>query len=47
MARNCRNREQRRRIVDNRRVEDEGSRIEEIVNLGNNLKEEENLELLN
>jgi len=47
MARNCRNRGQRGRIVDNRRVEDEGSRIEEIVNLGNNLKEEENLELLN
>jgi len=33
--------------VDNRRVEYGGDRIEEIVNSSNNLKEEENLELLN
>jgi len=32
--------------VDNRRVEYDGGRIEEI-NFENNLKEEENLELLN
>jgi len=47
MARNYRNRGQRGRVVDNRRVEYEGGRIEEIVNLTNNLKENENLELLN
>ena len=47
MARNCRNRGQRERVVDNRRVEYGGGRIEEIVNLTNNLKEDENLELLN
>ena len=35
------------RIVDNRRVEYRGGRIEEIKNLTNNLKGEENLELLN
>jgi len=34
--------------VENRRVEYRGGRIEEIMNfLNNNLKEEENLELLN
>ena len=47
MACNCRNRGQRGRIVDNRRVEYEGERIEEIENLMNNLKGKENLELLN
>jgi len=47
MARHCRNREQRGRIVDNRRVEYGGGRIEEITNIENNLKEGENLELLN
>jgi len=47
MARHCRNREQRRRVAENRRVEYGGGRIEEITNFGNNLKEEENLELLN
>jgi len=47
MARHCRNREQRGRIVDNRRVEYGGGRIEEIMNIENNLKEGENLELLN
>jgi len=34
-------------MVDNRRVEYRGSRIEEISNCENNLKEGENLELLN
>jgi len=47
MARHCRNRGQRGRVADNRRVEYRGDRIEEIVNFSNNLKEEENLELLN
>jgi len=47
MARHCRNREQRGRVAENRRVEYEGRRIEEIVNLTNNLKEDKNLELLN
>ena len=47
MACHCRNRGQRGRIVDNRRVEYRGGRIEEIVNLSDNLKEGENLELLN
>jgi len=47
MARNCRNRGQRERVADNRRVEYGSRRIEEIVNLLNNLKEGENLELLN
>ena len=47
MARNCRNQGQRGRVADNRRVEYEGGRIEEIINLSNNLKEGENLELLN
>ena len=47
MARHCRNQGQRSRVVDNRRVEYGGGRIEEITNFGNNLKEEENLELLN
>jgi len=47
MAQHCRNRGQRGRVADNRRVEYGGSRIEEILNFENNLKEEENLELLN
>ena len=47
MARHCRNWRQRGRIVENRRVEYGGGRIEEIPNFVNNLREEENLELLN
>jgi len=47
MARHCRNWGQRGRIVKNRRVEYGGGRIEEIPNFVNNLREEENLELLN
>jgi len=47
MARNCRNQGQRGRVVDNRRVDYGGGRIEEISNLLDNLKEGENLELLN
>ena len=47
MARNCRNQGMRGRVVDNRRVEYGGGRIEEITNIENNLKEGENLELLN
>jgi len=47
MARNCRNRGQRGRVVENRRVEYGGGQIEEIINLLDNLKEGENLELLN
>jgi len=47
MAHHCRNRGQRGRIAENRRVEYGGGRIEEIMNTSNNLKEEENLELLN
>jgi len=47
MAHHCRNRGQRRRVVENRRVEYGRGRIEEITNLSNNLKEMENLELLN
>jgi len=34
-------------MVENKRVEYEGRRIEEILNFVNNLKEEENLELFN
>jgi len=47
MARNCRNWGQRGRVAENRRVEYREGRIEEITNFQNNLKEEENLELLN
>ena len=43
MAHNCRNRGQRGRMVENRRVKYGGERIEEILNFVNNLKEEENL----
>ena len=46
MARHCRNRG-RGRPMDGRRVEYGGGRIEEIINLLDNLKEGENLELLN
>ena len=42
----CRNWGQRGRVVENRRVEYEGGRIEEITNNLNNLKGEENLEFL-
>ena len=47
MARHCRNRGQRGRVGDNRRIEYGGERIEEIISLSDNLKEGENLELLN
>ena len=47
MAHHCRNWGQRGIVAENRRVEYEGERIEEIMNFGNNLKEGENLELLN
>jgi len=47
MARHCRNRGQRGRVGDNRRIEYGGGWIEEIISLSDNLKEGENLELLN
>ena len=47
MARHCRNRGMRGRVAENRRVEYGRGRIEEINNLADNLKEGENLELLN
>jgi len=47
MARHCRNQGQRGRVGDNRRVEYGGGQIEEIISLSDNLKEGENLELLN
>ena len=47
MACNCRNRSMRGRVGENRRVEYGGGRIEEITNSSNNLKEGEDLELLN
>jgi len=47
MAHHCRNRGQRGRVVENRRVEYGEGRIKEITSSANNLKEEENLELLN
>ena len=46
MTHHCRNRGQRGRVADNRRVEYGSGRIEEI-NFENNLKEGKNLELLN
>ena len=46
MARHCRNRE-RGRLMDRRRVEYRKGQIEEIFNLSDNLKEGENLKLLN
>ena len=45
MARHCRNRG-RGRLMDGKRVEYEGGRIEEIFNQRDNLKGAENLELL-
>ena len=47
MARHCRNRGQRERVAENRRVEYRGGSIEEITNFANNLKAGEDLELLN
>jgi len=47
MARHCRNQGMRGRVGENRRVEYGGGSIEEITNIGNNLKAEEDLELLN
>ena len=47
MARHCRNWGQRGRVAENRRMEYGRGRIEEIMNISNNLKEKENLELLN
>ena len=47
MACHCRNRGMRGRVAENKRVEYGGGRIEEISNLADNLKECENLELLN
>jgi len=46
MARHCRNRG-RGRLMEGRRMEYGGGRIEEITNFENNLKEGENLELFN
>ena len=46
MARHCRNRG-RGRPIEERRVEYNGGRIKEILDNSNNLKEVENLELLN
>jgi len=47
MAHYCRNWGQRGRVAENRRVEYGEGRIKKITNFGNNLKEGENLELLN
>ena len=47
MAHHCRNRGMRGRIGENRRVEYGGGSIEEIMNIGNNLKVGADLELLN
>ena len=47
MAHHCRNRGQRGRVAENRRVKYGGGSIEEITNIGNNLKAGEDLELLN
>ena len=47
MARNCRNRGMGGRVGENRRVEYGGGKIEEIMDISNNLKGAENLELLN
>ena len=47
IACHCRNQDQRGRVAENRRVEYRGGRIKEISNYMNNLKEIENLELLN
>jgi len=47
MAHHCRNWGMRGRVVENRRVEYGVEQIEEITNFANNLKAEEDLELLN
>jgi len=47
MTRHCRNRGMRGRVGENRRIEYGGGNIEEITNIGNNLKVGEDLELLN
>jgi len=47
MACHCRNWGMRGRVAENRRVEYGGGQIEEITNFSNNLKVDENLELLN
>ena len=47
MAHHCRNRGMRGRVAENQRVEYGGGSIEEITNIGNNLKAGEDLELLN
>jgi len=47
MACHCRNRGMRGRVAENRRVEYSGGQIEEITNFSNNLKAEEDIELLN
>ena len=47
LARHCRNRGMRGRVGENRRIEYGGGSIEEITNIANNLKADENLELLN
>ena len=47
MARHCRNRGMRGRVGENRRVEYGRGQIEEIIDISNNLKGTENLELLN
>jgi len=47
MACYCRNQGMRGRVAENRRVEYGGEQIEEITNFSNNLKVDENLELLN
>ena len=47
MACNCRNQGIRGRVAENRRVVYGGGRFEEIENCSNNLKVDENLELLN
>ena len=47
MACHCRNQGQRGRVGNNRRIEYGDGRIEEIISLSDNLKEGENLELLN
>ena len=47
IARHCRNRGMRGRVGENRRIEYRGGSIEKITNIANNLKADENLELLN
>ena len=47
MARHCKNRGQRGRVTENRRVEYGERKIEEVMNFSNNLKAGEDLKLLN